>query len=153
MQFVGSTFQGLAITLHTTRFKIKKILPGAHTVFCVFCINLRTNSGFCLTQRWGFNCHNWDWECLQHGMHRVLIQTDTFCCSRVKYYTFSLLHKIWITPDFHKRQFKTLKVPEWLIDWLIDSVNDGGWVEGWMERYFHTYMLNIQKDQKLDEVT
>ena len=26
-------------------------------------------------------------------------------------------------------------------------------MNGWMERYFHTYMLNIQKDQKLDVVT
>jgi hypothetical protein len=33
-------------------------------------------------------------------------------------------------------------------DWWL-----GGRMNGWMERYFHTYMLNIEKDQKLDEVT
>jgi len=26
-------------------------------------------------------------------------------------------------------------------------------MNGWMERYFHTYMLNIQKDPKLEVVT
>ena len=41
---------------------------------CVFCMDLRTNSKFCLIHHLQIGSYNWGGECLQRGMDWVLIQ-------------------------------------------------------------------------------